>query len=112
MKRFVFAAASILALSFGTAALAQTSNNTGTTERSGSSTATTGTTTGVTPGRNNQADMACQRETPSNRKSSSGPSDEKHGEAKAAENECGPAGTSGSSTSPGARGGGAGGAGH
>jgi hypothetical protein len=122
MRRFLIAAASILALTLGTAALAQTSG-TGTTEKSGSGAATSGTTSGSmsgtsgttsgsTPGRNSRPDMACEHNTPSNRMSSSGPSDEKHGAAKPAESECGPAGTSGSSTSPGARGGGSGGGGH
>lgn len=111
MRHFIVAAASMLALTVGTAALAQTSG-TGATEKSGSSAVTTGTTSGSTPGRNSKPDMACADKTASNRMSSSGSSDEKHGSAKPAETECGPAGTSGSSTSPGARGGGAGGGGH
>lgn len=110
MKRLLVSAASILALTLGTAALAQTSG-TGTTEKSGTSAGTSGSTSGSLSGTNNTRDMACERRTPSNQMSSSGPSGEKHGTAKPEENECGPAGTSGSSTSPGARGGGAGGAG-
>jgi len=111
MKRLLVAAVPILALTLGTAALAQTSGAE-TTEKSGTSAGPSGSTRGSTSGTNNTTDMACERRTPSNRMSSSGPSSEKHGAAKPAENECGPAGTSGSSTSPGARGGGAGGAGH
>lgn len=111
MKRLLVATASILALTLGTAALAQTSG-TGTTEKPGTSVGTSGSTRGSMSGANNTTDKACEHRTPSNRMSSSGPSSEKHGAAKPAENDCGPAGTSGSSTSPGARGGGASGAGH
>lgn len=112
MKRLLVAVAPILVLTLGTAALAQTSG-TGTTEKPGTSAGTSGSTTGSMSGKNNTTDMGCERgRTPSNQMSSSGPSGEKHGAAKPAENECGPAGTSGSSTSPGARGGGASGAGH
>jgi hypothetical protein len=95
MKGVVVTAAAILALTLGTTALAQTSG-TGSTEKSGTSDGTSGYTSGSTSGSmsgtNNTKDMACERRTPSNQMSSSGPSGEKHGAAKPAENECGPAG--------------------
>lgn len=112
MKRLV-ATASILALTLGTAALAQTSStgpreNSGTSAgTSGSMSGTSGTTSGATSGTSTRRDIPCERRTPSNQMSSSGPSAEKQGAAKPAEDECGPRGTSGSSASPGARGGGA-----
>lgn len=113
MKRLV-ATASILVLTLGTAALAQTSG-TGTSEKPGTSAGTSGSmsgTSGATSGTSSTRNMPCERRTPSNQMGASGPSGEKQGAAKPADSECGPRGTSGSSASPGARGGGASGAGH